>query len=137
MGMITTRSPYYLQKWIETFQCHVDQSRKETFGGAVESDNEKSVGTFDTEDKDVEEYLIDIYDGMDMPDIQMEGGLEIERVQQKTPSGMQEMGEGDGKGAALQMESNCGNIELIKRKPPDGKQDTKVIPSHLARCDTA
>ena len=50
---------------------------------------------------------------------------------------MQEMKEGDGRGVALQMESNCGNIELIKRKPPDRKQDNMDTFSQLARCDTA
>ena len=37
---------------------------------------------FDTKNKDVDEYMIDLYDGMDVPDIQMEEGSETERVQQ-------------------------------------------------------
>ena len=67
----------------------------------------------------MEKYLIDIYDGMDMPDIQMEEGIETERVQQDIKNAVHEMGEGGSRGEALKMDATCGNVELNKRKPPD------------------
>ena len=64
--LCTTRTPYYLQQWIAVFYCHVDQIQKEKFGNAVQSEDDRSIGTFDTEDKDTDEYLIDIYEGIDI-----------------------------------------------------------------------
>ena len=79
--------------------------------------------------------MIDLYDGMDMPDI----GMGTERAQQGTKNAEQEKGEGDDRereSEVIQMEATCGNVDLNKRKPPDGSQDTRNLPFHLARCNT-
>ena len=74
--LCTKRSPQYLQQWVSTFQAHRDQALREVFGDdlqdeARESDSE---GTFDTPDKDEDEYLVDITDGMDVDDSMAEAG---------------------------------------------------------------
>ena len=137
--LCTTRSPHYLKKWIETYHCYVEKSRKEQFGEAVGSEDEKSSGTFDTEDVDMEEYLVDLYDGMDMPEIQIEEGIGIgiDRAQQgikQTTQGTEEKG---NVGEPISLEATCGNVELNKRKPPDGSEGTNDKSPLLARCDTA
>ena len=62
-----SRSPYYLEQWISTFQAYSDQALRERTS-AREMLNLESKGTFDTEDVDMEEYWVDVNDGMDMED---------------------------------------------------------------------
>ena len=70
------RSPYYLQQWIGTFQAYSDQAiRKKTKGGNTVDDSGSS-GTFDTEDLDMEEYWVDVNDGMDIEDQLACAGME-------------------------------------------------------------
>ena len=59
----------------------MDQTRRETFGTFVLTDDEKSMGTFDTEDKDTDEYLIDINDGMDILEVMADRGMGQDRIQ--------------------------------------------------------
>ena len=68
--MYSKRSPYYLQQWLETFQAYRTQGEREYFGEGVvgDTDDEASDGTFDTPDLDMDEYLVDITDGMDSED---------------------------------------------------------------------
>ena len=95
----------------------------------------ETIDTFDTEDKDMEEYLVDLYDGMDMPEIQIEEGIGIDKAQQGIKQTTRGTEEGSNVGETICLEATCGNVELNKRKPPDEGINDKS--SLLARCDTA
>ena len=66
--MCQSRSPYYLEQWIGTFQAYSDQALRERTNVRDMLDDLESKGTFDTEDVDTEEYWVDVNDGMDMED---------------------------------------------------------------------
>ena len=93
--LCTTRTPHYLQRCIETFKCHVDQTRRETFGTFVLTDDEKSMGTFDTEDKDTDEYLIDINDGMDILEVMADRGMGQDSIQKGSIDERASIGDGN------------------------------------------
>ena len=67
----------------------------------------------------------------------MEEGIGTEREPQGNKNEQREEGEGGDRKRereAIQMEATCGNVELNKRKPPDGSQDKRNPFFHLARC---
>ena len=66
--MVKTRSPQYLQAWINMFYALVLLSdRERRSGNPVENVDDSSAATFDTalEDGDYDEYLLDATDGME------------------------------------------------------------------------
>ena len=97
----------------------------------------ETIDTFDTEDKDMEEYLVDLYDGMEIPEIQIEEGIGIGRAHQGIKHATQRTEDGGNVGEPILLDATCGNVELNKRKPPDRIQEIMDTSSHLARCNTA
>ena len=63
-----SRSPYYLEQWIGTFQAYLDQALRERTRVSDSGDDMESKGTFDTEDVDKDEYWVDVNDRMDIED---------------------------------------------------------------------
>ena len=112
--MCKTRSPYYLQQWVRTFQAHRDCSLKDTFGEALrdESSDDKSAGTFDIPDKDADEYLVDITDGMDLEDSMAEAGQSTNAQHDRYTTGSQ------SPGVAVEDSTSCDNVAVTKSLYP-------------------
>ena len=146
--LIKRRSPQYLQAWLNMFHALEILSAKERLRGSVGNTEEDSMATFDT--IDLEEYLVDATDGMDREwDIDGDGGAvqtplrlgsgdlgkgqvgpSHEEAGGKIPT---DIWEDDGEDSikedsssskenkwGILSEWNHGEVELRKRKPPDG-----------------
>ena len=54
------------------------------------------MGTFDTEDKDTDEYLIDINDGMDILEVMADRGMGQDSIQKGSTDERASIGDGNG-----------------------------------------
>ena len=85
--LCTKRSPYYLKQWLGTYKAYSDQGARDYFGDNIleESNDDDSEGTFDTPDVDMDEYLVDITDGMDGEGTMAEAGQTVNMIEPKPP----------------------------------------------------
>ena len=106
--MVKQRTTFYMSAWVNMFYSLVLLSDRTRGRGRGTSDEERTVGTFDTEYDmmDYVDYLVDTTDGMDREwDIGEQGAVLTPSIRNPYKS---EIG-------------HHGGYELNKRKPPDGK----------------
>ena len=131
--MLKRRHPQYLRAWVDMFYALQLQQRRLSQGRTVqlrvETEEEDSMATFDT--TDLAEYLLDETDGMDREyDLANGGEVLTPPSQCAVPRNicLELGGEGSAMGALIdagritqgEAEMKFGNVELWKRKPPDG-----------------
>ena len=118
-----SKSPFYLQSWIKTFEAFQQHARRECGWTSEDEKMQDSQSDYTCDTRDLDEYLLDINDGMDMDNSMADAGIswsKMEEGKQIAKDQLEDGGavEGDG-GRAKGGQGKHGLVASpIKEKKP-------------------
>ena len=77
-----SKSPFYLQSWIKTFEAFQQHARRECGWTSEDEKMQDSQSDYTCDTRDLDEYLLDINDGMDMDNSMADAGISWSKMEE-------------------------------------------------------
>ena len=77
-----SKSPFYLQSWIKTFEAFQQHARRECGWTSEDEKMQDSQSDYTCDTRDLDEYLLDINDGMDMDNSMADAGISRSKMEE-------------------------------------------------------